>query len=287
MRHYLVIGVALAVSACAPFIGVPDRPKGLHLDDTTIAAQAGAAKVADCLKVNGGGNRTCRNAIVSLRILAIDQSFSEFEADLFRQTREIGFSATVASLGLTGAASLVSGGTANILAAAATALTGTKEAFDKEVLSEQTILAIHTAMRSNRKKILVRIQSGMKQGIADYPLGLALSDLEQYYNAGTVLGALINVTEAAGAEGQAADKKLEELTTVEGFNSEPSADFIINYLLDDRISATHRQNRIKEVTDLYTEFGSDVSGVVPTIFVRDPARGDVTVKVAKRLGFKD
>src|SRR5262249_24753628 len=50
--------------------------------------------------------------------------------------------------------------------------------------------------------------TGLQQPVEDYPLALGLNDLDAYYNAGTVLGALIGITEVVGAEAQRAEEKL-------------------------------------------------------------------------------
>jgi hypothetical protein len=156
---------------------------------------------------------------------ATDIRFSQFEERLFKETREAGFAATLATLGLTTAAAFASGGTSQILSGAAAAVIGAREAFQKEVLAERTLIAIHTAMRAGRAQVRLRLLSGLRQSVEQYPVGVALSDLGDYYDAGTILGALVGITEVVGAEAREAETRLINLPAIpkEHFTDEAEA----------------------------------------------------------------
>lgn len=278
----LLLSIGILLGGCAVFDGYPERASELELRPADLESVSGAGAVIDCFAKTGAEALTCRNQIVALRLHAIDLKFAAFEAELFRQTRETGFAATLASLGLTGAGSLVTGGTANILAAAATALTGARSAFEKEILAEKTILAIHTAMRTNRKRILVRIRSGLKQGVADYPLGFALSDLEDYYHAGTVLGALINITESAGAVGQQADR---DLLVISGYDTSPASDYLRQYLSIETVEPAEREARRDIIREQYQAAGIATEGRAVGDLITDPTLTETTARIARRLGW--
>jgi hypothetical protein len=141
---------------------------------------------------------------------AMDIRFSEFEETMFRETRTGGFGATLATLGLTTAAAASSGGTSQVLAGISAFIIGGREAFQKEILAERTVVAIHTAMRSRRAEVALRLRTGLQQPLPQYPLATALGDLNDYYNAGTVLGALVGITETVGVSAQKAEAALNE-----------------------------------------------------------------------------
>ena len=109
---------------------------------------------------------------------------------------------------MTTAAAVSTGGTAQVLAGLSALIIGGREAFQKDVLAERTVIAIHTAMRSKRAQVALRLRAGLGQTIVQYPFGLALSDLNDYYGAGTVLGALVGITETVGATAQQAETEL-------------------------------------------------------------------------------
>lgn len=211
LRVLLALGVAM-LSGCAAFHGYPERPVDLTYDYSSISDDISAAKMTECFAKDGNEAIACRNKFISARMYATDIRFSEFEERLFRQTRESGFAATLSTLGLTSAAAFTSGSGSQVLSGIAAFIIGGREAFQKEVLAERTIIAIHTAMRANRAQIRLRILLGLRQSIETYPLALALANVNEYYDAGTILGALIGITETIGAQAKIADEKLLELT---------------------------------------------------------------------------
>jgi hypothetical protein len=208
LSHWLLWGLAaMLLSGCAAFEGYPQRATDPEADLAQLRSQIEASAIAACL---GAPESSCRNKIIGARMYAIDIRFSEFEETLFRETRKAGFGATVATLGLTTAAAASSGGAAQVLSGTAAFIIGGREAFQKEVLAERTVIAIHSAMRAKRAQVAIRLRSGLNEPIAGYPLEAALSDLGEYYNAGTVLGAMVGITETVGANAQKAETELRE-----------------------------------------------------------------------------
>ena len=199
--------VPMVLSACAAFDGYPQRATDPEEDVKKLASMIDVTAMADCLKKP---TDICRSEIVSARMYATDIRFSQFEETLFRDTRKAGFSATLATLGLNSAAAVSSGGASQILSGLSAFIIGGREAYDKEVLAERTLIAIHTGMRARRAEVAFRIRGGLSKTLIEYPVGSALSDLNEYYNAGTVLGALVGITEAVGAKAEKAEAKLTE-----------------------------------------------------------------------------
>ncbi len=190
---------------CAAFEGYPKRATNPEEDLKELQHHINASAIAACLSTP---SESCRNRMIAARMHAIDIRFSEFEEALFRDTREGGFGTTVATLGLTSAAAVSSGGASQVLAGIAALVVGGREAFQKEVLAERTVIAIHTAMRAKRAQVGLRLRAGLGQSLKQYPLALGLADLNDYYSAGTVLGALVGITETVGATAQQAEAEL-------------------------------------------------------------------------------
>jgi hypothetical protein len=144
--------------------------------------------------------RYYRDQAVLARMYAIDIAYSKYELDLTRERQNVGFLSTLTLLGLTTAGTLVGGAeTKTILSATATGVTGTKEAYDKNVLVERTISVLQQQMRAQRKFVKVKIIERLRDPTSNYPLEFALSDVEEYYRAGTITGALIGASQDAGA----------------------------------------------------------------------------------------
>lgn len=208
-RWASLLGLATAVvlGGCAAFDGYPKRVTDPDADIGELKSQIDVAAVRSCLQEP---DLACRNRVIGARMYATDIRFSQFEEELFRDTRSGGFKATLATLGLTTAAAASTGGAAQVLSGISALIIGGREAFQKEVLSERTVLAIHTAMRARRAEVALRLRGGMQQPVASYTLESALGDLDAYYNAGTVLGALIGITESVGANAEKAETALRE-----------------------------------------------------------------------------
>jgi hypothetical protein len=202
--------MALALSACAAFQGYPKRAIPRETEIAQMQDDISAAAIARCIRRPAP---TCRNQIVASKMYVTDLQFSAFEETLFRSTREAAFGATLGTLGLSSAAAVASGGTSQALSGTAALIIGGREAFQKEVLAERTVIAIHTAMRGRRAQVAARILEGLRESIEVYPLALGLRDLNEYYDAGTILGAMIGITESVGASARAAEKNLEVTIT--------------------------------------------------------------------------
>ena len=203
----MCLAAVVLLGGCAAFDGYPRRVTDPDADIQQLQDQLSASAIRDCLKAP---DLACRNRIIGARMYATDIRFSQFEEDLFRDTRRGGFNATLATLGLSTAAAASTGGVAQALSGLSALIIGGREAFQKEVLSERTVIAIHTAMRARRAQVALRLRGALEVPIARYPLEAALADLDAYYNAGTVLGALVNITETVGAGAEKAEAELRD-----------------------------------------------------------------------------
>ncbi len=136
-----------------------------------------------------------RNNYISLRMYSIDLQYTDYESHLTQDTQDVDLAATLANLGLTGAASVVpSASTGRILSAAASGVTGAAGAFDKDILLSQAIQNLETQMRTDRNDQAARMFANMNCSIEKYPMGMALADLELYYRAGTLASALVGIS---------------------------------------------------------------------------------------------
>ncbi|MGO3934906.1 hypothetical protein NP284_42250 [Rhodopseudomonas pseudopalustris] len=156
-----------------------------------------------------------RNAFIAARMYAIDMQYTAYESALTRERQNVGFGAAAATLGLTTASGLLAPvATKNILTGAAGFITGTRAAYDNDVLLAQSVQWIQSQMRAKRGEIYGRIVSGMQLSTSEYPLAAALSDLEAYYRAGTFTGGMLSTSEVLAADAQAVEEEKRESITV-------------------------------------------------------------------------
>jgi len=154
-------------------------------------------------------------------VRAIDLQFNAFQQDIAHEGVGVGIATDWVALALNAAGSLVSSaanvagtlvsGTANALSATAAGLSGARTSIDKKVYFDTTLPTLLATMVAQRKAVLVRIREGLTHEIDAYPLTLALNDLDRYYQAGTIPGALTAMADVAGATATTAETQLNRL----------------------------------------------------------------------------
>lgn len=251
--------------------------------DPAVESPVSAATADASIKsILGSPDTGARNMALSKRMYLIDSNFAEFETKLFQRMREAGFGTDVLTLGVTSAGAASSGGAASILSAIGAGITGSRAAFDKEVLADKTLPAIHAAMRANRAKLRNRIITGMSKSIDAYPPYVAVSDITDYEAAGTMLTALIGLTEQATVEARAEEKKLEVIT---GFTTSSAANYLQSYAYRSGLSLEETRARLKDISRRYEQAGVATNGAAAVSLYRNPALQTETEAVARSLGW--
>lgn len=208
--------------------GAPDRLISKSEEFEFLRESYGNHRLAEYYSASGVKKATIRNSIVLGRMYAMDIFYNKFERKLTRERQKVPFLATTASLSLSGTATLVASETTkSILSAIDTGLKGINESYQKDILFQKTIDVLQTAMRSNRNKVRSRILLHLSKTVLEYPLELALSDLEEYFNAGTITGGLIGVTEQAAIK-LAATEALK-VTTIDRFAPDDATILLRSY----------------------------------------------------------
>jgi hypothetical protein len=157
-----------------------------------------------------------RNTFIGARMYAIDVEYNTYYEHLLKE-RQLGESALDASLlGLTAATTIVHGESVKtVLAALSTGVAGVKTDIDQDIYMAQTLQILMNAMDGQRLAIRNRIDGNMKLKAADYTAWRALTDLDDYYRAGTLAGALSYLASTTGENAQN-QKNLQNGTTASG-----------------------------------------------------------------------
>jgi hypothetical protein len=153
-----------------------------------------------------------RNEIVTARMYIADMEYHKYEARLTREMQDEGLLATATSLGLTGTASLIPvAQTSRLLSGIATGVTGLDKAYNEKELLSNTMQALQTQMQADRKTQAATIFSKMLKDskiptpITEYTLSMALSDVDTYYQAGTIAFALVSLSKTLANKDQSAE----------------------------------------------------------------------------------
>jgi hypothetical protein len=150
-----------------------------------------------------------RNEYITARMYATDLYYTKYESQLTHENQEANFLATMAALGLSTAGAITTSASGTrILSALAGGVIGADNAYNEKILLSKAIQNVQTQMRANRAEQAALLLANMKCSIQDYPMGMALSDLEAYYRAGTFTAGLVRLSDTvAKAEDEAKAKK--------------------------------------------------------------------------------
>lgn len=197
-----------------------------------------------------------RNAAIDSRIRVIDLQFTAFMEALAKENVQADFGVTALQLGVGAAGSLVKETTSQILSATSGALSGIHQTFNKTTLFNQSFPALLAQMVAGRKAVLVKIMEGRRLGIEEYPLSVAVRDLEAYYFAGSLPGAVVSTSADAKVKNDEAQRDLDALKTSK-FSETDTARMISRYIwppAGDR-SVPHSAENLKRVTRWMKEAG--------------------------------
>jgi hypothetical protein len=161
-----------------------------------------------------------RSEMMERRMAVIDAHFKEFQAGLVKENVRTDFGIALLGIGVGAAGSLVAETTSQILSAVSGGLAGAQAAYGKAVLYDKAMSALLAQMQAGRKVVAAQIFQRWNQDVEQYPMWMARTDLEAYYFAGSLPGAIL---------GTAADAKVKETQADEQIGSVVrSAEFVRN-----------------------------------------------------------
>lgn len=198
----LAVIIVLGLGGCAGLTQFPDAPpnpskvlEGIDaeykkaLDEMYESANTPAKK------------KDIRNKLIETRMAVIDDSFKDFRAGLVKENVRADFGIALLAVGVGAAGSLVAETASQILSAVSGGLAGAQAAYGKAVLYERTMSALLAQMQAGRKAVAAQIFQRWNLNLDQYPMWMARTDLEGYYFAGSLPGAILAT---------AADAKLKE-----------------------------------------------------------------------------
>jgi len=202
VRLALIAIASILLSSCSTIRngGSPEPSFDIGSDLKQLSKEfESAANITNFYKTAIANRVDARNRFISGRLVQMDLQYLLFIRSLTSDKQQLDAATDIASLSLNLAGTLVGGARAKTnLAAAAAGLGGAKTTIDKDFYYEKSIEALVATMNAKRKEMLIPILSGLGASIDQYPFERALTDLHQYYLAGTLNGAVqfINVQAA-------------------------------------------------------------------------------------------
>lgn len=191
----LFVVVCVVLAGCrTPANGFPDS---FYDPDVQREALEGLIADKDAIKNYYASSATVddqmeiRSKYAASRLRLIDINYRAFVGDFVVQKQAADGITEVAIIGMNSAGALIDpSSTTRILAGIAAGLGGSKAAADRVYYYEQTARALYASMNAERAEMRLRIQNNLRKGVDEYDLEQVMAELDEYYAAGTFLGAL-------------------------------------------------------------------------------------------------
>lgn len=257
MREYsilfCILAFALGLGGCSSMNGFPERSSNAEAQIKTLQKLyflPDTDVLAIYEKTPDEDKAAFRNKVLYGRMLALDLQFSLFQEALYKEGVSTNLALDMMGVAVGGAGAAVTNASASrILSALSGGISGTHTAINKNLYFDRTMPALMALMIAEREKIRVTIYKGMQSSPEAYPLGRGLMDLERYYLAGSIPGAIASVTKTAGAKGEEAQKELAKFD--EGTFKEDKATGILRsyWLPDGKNISSENEQRLKKWLD--------------------------------------
>jgi len=217
---------ALALSACAGAgttrtnvspggVDSESRPEVINDEVLEMEKKYYVAGVLDTYNSLAGDpvrQREYRDEVINGRIYVIDYYYNKFRQNMRGVKPDTNIVTDIAVLGLDAADAINPARRAKeILLAISGGLTGPGASVDKDDFYDEALPALISKMDSLRLERLVLIRQRMKygtQGENPYTLGAAMIDVNNYFQSGTISGALLGITKSSGVAANEAEKEL-------------------------------------------------------------------------------
>jgi hypothetical protein len=183
-----------------------------------------------------------RKRFLETRMAVIDAHFKKFEAGLVKENVRVDFGMALIGIGVGAAGSLVAQTASQILSAVSGGLAGAQAAYGKAVLYDKAMAALVAQMHAGRKVIAAQIYERWGLDPERYPLWMARIDLDAYFFAGSLPGAILATAGDATVKEKEAEAILlrpitEEAVTPEMFRTRSTLVTTIDGLEGDKAKA--------------------------------------------------
>jgi hypothetical protein len=212
----LTLAIAIGMTGCSTlrYGGAPEPSFDVDKDLEQLAKEFEPAdSISDFYK---NPSVDARNKFVTGRLTLMNIRYIQFIRSLTSEKQLLDTAAALLTLSLNIAgASIAAASTKTVLAALSAGVIGSKEAVEKNYFFDKTIPALVAQMNAERKKALFPLLSGIRtKNLDEYPFAQAVTELNDYYFAGTFAGAILGIQADAAVKEAAADRKIETLSPV-------------------------------------------------------------------------
>jgi len=217
IRNILIFTLIIPVlSGCGTIRsgGAPDLSFDINTDLQQLSQEfQSSTNISNFYKTPTQDRLDARNRFIIGRLVQIDLRYLQYIKNLTSDKQQLDSATDMANLALNLAGTLVGSARAKTnLAASAAGLIGMTTIIDKNFYYEKSIDALVATMNAKRKEVLVTILTGLStKTLDDYPFERAITDINQYYLAGTLNGAIQFINVQAATNEDQSNKKIDVL----------------------------------------------------------------------------
>ena len=209
MKKLLILPLIVMLSGCATLGGGMPRPP-FDIEKDIGELQSALQNSMSVTAYYSSPSEVSRNKFVSSRLVLINIEYIKFIKGLSAEESQIHAATDILVLSLDIASTAFTTlTTKTVLSALSAGIGGTGLSIDENFYHKKTVPVLILAMNAERKAILLKIIQGISKDLNGYPFEQALSDVNEYYIAGTIQGALNAVQRDSGAKENEADKKIQ------------------------------------------------------------------------------
>lgn len=208
LRVGVILALLLAACGCTSIAGQSRPVISVATADSVLASYQVPAVLEAYQGKHGRAQRLYRDEVIAAYLQAIDARYFVFRGKLGSEARttQLGFDTVI--IGLAGAATLAPKA-AGDLAAVSSGVIGLRGSVDRNVYFDRTLPALLATMDAGRLKVRTRVAEGQAKSTGEYPLNVALRDLQDYERAGTLYEAIGSLTNVALESRQHAEAAYE------------------------------------------------------------------------------
>jgi hypothetical protein len=223
------------------------------------------------------GTRKERNDLVYRLIFLCDYRFSRYEADLLLGKAARDSFTDLSMFGLNTASTLITpGSTTKMLAAIAGGLGFTRATIEKNFYQNHAAPVLMAKMRALRAEKLNEIVHNLSRSIEAYPASLAVIDVLDYYNRGTMLGALRAISN---------DTAVQSIKAEGGKVTEPEAAPPISFQIQAGTIAAHSGgDAMRSIPTASSDFGRRRNALGSRVMVLRREKETATAAAILRAG---
>lgn len=217
LQVYLSLGIVVFATGCPKYKPKVDFDSNANtfVNKLNVFIRAKHQAYVTALPNSPEGAKRARNEAIEEVLPYIDAAYIDFITDLQAGRDRTNFVADLIELGGSAAVGIVNGERPlQIIGVALTAIRGGRRSADLNFYKEQTTPVLINKMDGNRAKVRAIILTREKEEATTYQFGAAISDIVEYFNAGTLVRAFTELQKDTAVLTRQAEDNLQVLKGV-------------------------------------------------------------------------